>query len=300
MTKKYLKKNKIINVDSEDVWINPTGGYGDILMLSGILKQCLNKNPALKFNVVRRAIYTDLLQGHPAIKRYGYPPKNATIITTDYWLKEKLGVNNQRPYQILARLFGLDTPIEEELYLPGEYNDGDRFLQDYVLKGYDKIALIAPSSISPRKMMEPMIWQNFVEELKRKEIFTIQVGQKNDVYIKGTYSLLGLTTLRQLVSLMIRSDVIVSVDSLIMHAAHLIKKPAIIIWGPTNYKIYGYPEQTHMQCPTDHCELKNKCLGPDFPENYYTPCPLRDRHCMSKVSINEMIENVINILPTYI
>jgi ADP-heptose:LPS heptosyltransferase len=293
-----LKKKRNIYINFTDAWINPTGGYGDILMLSGVLKQCLDKNPEVKFNVVRRAIYTDLLKGHPAIKRYGYPPKNANIITTNYWLKEKLGVNNQRPYQILARLFGLQTPIEEELYLPGEYNNEDRLLQDFVLKEYDKIAIIAPSSISPRKMMEPMIWQNFVEKLRRKGIFIIQVGNRNDIYIKGTYSLLGLTTLRQLISLMIKSDVIISVDNLIMHAAHLIKKPAIIIWGPTNYNVYGYPEQTHIQCSTNNCEFQNRCLGPDFPENYYTPCPFHDRHCMSKVSINEMIENVIDILPT--
>lgn len=291
-----MKKKKNINIDFTNAWINPTGGYGDILMLSGVLKQCLDKNPELKFNVVRRAIYTDLLKGHPAIKRYGYPPKNANIITTDYWLKEKLGVNNQRPYQILARLFGLQTPIEEELYLSGEYNNEDRLLQDFVLKDYNKIAIIAPSSISPRKMTDPMIWHNFVEKLKRKGMFIIQVGQRNDIYIKGTYSLLGLTTLRQLISLMIKSDVIISVDNLIMHAAHLIKKPAIIIWGPTNYKVYGYTEQTHIQCPTNHCELRNTCLGPDFPENYYTPCPFHNTHCMNKVPINEMIENVINIL----
>ena len=293
-----MKKKKNIHVDFKDAWINPMGGYGDILMLSGVLKQCMDKNPESKFNVVRRAIYTDLLKGHPAIKRYGYPPKNANIIATDYWLKEKLGDNNQRPYQILARLFNLHTPIEEELYLPGEYNNEDRLLKDFVLNDHDKIAIIAPSSISPRKMIEPMIWKNFVEKLKRKGIFIIQVGQRNDIYIKGAYSLLGLTTLRQLISLMIRSDVIISVDNLIMHAAHLIKKPALIIWGPTNYKVYGYPEQTHIQCPTNHCELNNKCLGPDFPENYHTPCPFHDRHCMNKVSINEMIENVINILPT--
>lgn len=289
-----LKKKTNIKVDTEDVWINPTGGYGDILMLSGVLKQCIDINPRLKFNVVRRAIYTDLLKGHPAIKNYGYPPKNAEIITTDYWLKENLGEDNQRPYQILARLFGLQTPIEEELYLPGEYN-GDGLLQDFILKDGLKTVIIAPSSISPRKMTQPIIWHNFVEKLKSKGFFIIQVGHRNDIYIKGTYSLLGLTTLRQLISLMIKSDVIISVDNLIMHAAHLIRKPAIIIWGPTNHKVYGYPEQIHMQCPTNHCELKNKCLGPDFPDNYNTICPIQNKHCMSKVPIDEMIENVINI-----
>ena len=287
---------KEINIqdDHQEIWIDPTGGYGDILMLSGVLKQCIDTNPRLKFCLVRRAVYTSLLNGHPAIKRIGHPPKNAPIITTDYWSKEKLGQDNQRPYQILARLFGLQTPLEENLYLPGGYNE-DRLLQDFIPHNGGKIAIIAPSAISPRKMMEPLIWQDFVEKLKSNGIFVMQVGLKNDIYIKGAYSLLGLTNLRQLISILITSNVIISVDNFIMHAAHLIEKPAIIIWGPTDSKIYGYSEQIHVQCSTNHCELRNTCLGPDFPDNNKTPCPVNNGHCMSNVPIDKILDSVLKI-----
>jgi len=289
-----LNKKIGIKEENNDIWINPTGGYGDILMLSGVLKQCVETNLQLKYNLVRRAIYTNLLNGHPAIKKVGYPPKNAHIITTDYWSKEKLGNGNQRPYQILARLFGLQTPVNEYLYLPGESIE-DGLLQDLIPDQGNKIAIIAPSSISPRKMTEPMIWQEIVEKLKGKGIFVIQVGSKDDIYIKGAYSLLGLTNPRQLISLLIKSDVILSVDNFIMHAAHLIGKSAIILWGPTHSTVYGYPEQIHFQCSTNHCEFRNKCLGPKFPGNYKTPCPIKNWHCMSKVPADKIIDYAINI-----
>ena len=77
--KKIEKKIKNYN---HGIWINPTGGYGDILMLSGVLKQCHDKNPTVKYNLVRRTIYLNLLKGHPALEKIGLPPKNATIIKT--------------------------------------------------------------------------------------------------------------------------------------------------------------------------------------------------------------------------
>jgi ADP-heptose:LPS heptosyltransferase len=283
-----------IKDDQQEIWINPVGGYSDILMLSGVLKQCIDINARLKFCLVRRAIYTSLLDGHPAIKRTGHPPKNAQIITTEYWSKEKPGKDIHRPYQILARSFGLQTPVEEVLYLPWEY-DEDKLFQEFIPFDNRKIAFIAPSSVSPRKMMDKSLWQNLVEKLKSKGIFVVQVGNKDDIYIRGAYSLLGLTTLRQLISVLNKSDVIISVDNFIMHAAHLIGRPAIIIWGPTNSKIYGYDEQIHIQGSSSICELRNKCIGPDFPDNCQTPCPVKHRHCLSKVPVDNLVENVINI-----
>jgi ADP-heptose:LPS heptosyltransferase len=288
-----IKKPNIKNT-SRNVWINPYGGYGDILMLSGVLKQCIDTNPRLKFNLVRRTICSDLLNGHPAIKRIGHPPKKATIIDTRHYLKEKPGENLKRPYQILARLFGLKTPVREMLYLPGEFIE-DGLFQDLIFEKSRKIAIIAPSSGSPRKMMNPVIWQEVVDKLKSSGIFVVQVGHKDDVYIKGAYSLLGLTTPRQLITLLLKSNVIISVDNFIMHAAHLVDKPAVIIWGPTNSAVYGYPEQIHIQCSTKHCELKSKCMGPDFPDNNALQCPVKERHCMSKITPDKIIKQILKI-----
>ena len=253
--------------DRNEIWINPTGGYGDVLMLSGVLKKSTVINPKLKFNMVRRAIYSDLFKEHPAIKKIGYPPKDANIITTDYWSKEKIGKGNQRPFQILSRLFGISTPAEEILYLPGDYRE-DRLLHSFMNSRGRKIAIIAPSSVSPRKTMHPLIWQDIVDKLEKREFFIIQVGQKNDIYIKGAYSLLGLTTIRQLIALLIKCDIIICIDNFVLHAAHLVTTPAGVIWGPTRSTIYGYPEQVHIHCSVNHCQFRNKCLGADFPDNY--------------------------------
>jgi ADP-heptose:LPS heptosyltransferase len=287
---------KTINIKdiSEEIWINPVGGYGDMLMISGVLKQCIKNDPRQRYCIVRRAMYSNLLNGHPAVTKVGHPPKNACVITTDYWLKEKPGTDSKRPYQILARLMGLQTPVTEKLYLPGKH-DEDRLLLDLIPADGRRIAVIAPSSKTSRKMMEPSVWQELVEKLTSMGMLVIQVGQKDDTYIKGSYSLLGLTTPRQLISFLRKSDVIISIDSFIMHAAHLIGKPAIIIWGPTDPKVHGYADQIHIQCPTHHCEFQNSCLGPEFPANANLPCPLKDKHCMNLITVDSIIKNITDL-----
>jgi ADP-heptose:LPS heptosyltransferase len=288
------KKKKNINTGKNEIWIYPDGGYSDILILSGVLKQCYDKNPQLKYCLVRRAAFTSLLNGHPAIKKIDFPPENAYILKTSDVLKKKPLKGIQRPYQIMAKFFGLQTPVEEILYLP-DNNDEDRLLTDFLPEDQGKMVIIAPTSVSPRKMMDTLLWQNIAAELKGKGIFVVQAGLKDDTYIKGTYSLLGMTTSQQLISLLKRSDAIICVDNFIMHAAHIIKKPAVIIWGPTHPTVYGYPEHTHIQCPTDHCEFRDKCLGPEFPDNCITSCMLKNRHCMNMVSVDKIIKTVIKM-----
>ena len=67
------------NSKNEYKWIFPEGGYGDMLMLSGILKLINEKDPNKKFNLVRRTAFTNFFINHPAIFCIGNPGENAEI-----------------------------------------------------------------------------------------------------------------------------------------------------------------------------------------------------------------------------
>jgi hypothetical protein len=146
-------------------WINPIGGLGDQLMLSCVLKLLHDTDPARRFNLIRRTNYLTFLKGHPAIAGIGHPPKDATLARCDYWSMEPLGPGPQRAFQVLARNFGLQTPVEERLYVPGDIPD-DPLLEKAV--PWKKVnVVIAPGSDSPRKMMQPMIWHELTGDAKR-------------------------------------------------------------------------------------------------------------------------------------
>ena len=268
--------------DTNTIWINPIGGLGDILMLSGVLKQCHEQDPSRRFNLIRRAIYRPVLNGHPAIAQTGYPPEDAEVITTDYWSKEKLGKGSQRAYQILARMFGLETPIEEKLFLPAKEKP-DPILTDLLGREDKTTIAIAPVSISPRKMMAPALWKLLVDKFSAEGIRVIQAGSDRDPYIPGAFSLLGLTDPAQLTSVLKNCNLLISVDNFVMHLARMVGLKAVVIWGPTDSETYGYPEHVHFQNPIIDCAMENSCLGAATPENYDKPCPLQDKHCMNNL-----------------
>ncbi|RPI06221.1 MAG: hypothetical protein EHM64_03835 [Ignavibacteriae bacterium] len=278
-------------------WINPIGGYGDMLMLSGVLKLVVDKNPENRFNLVRRTNYGTFLDNHPAIASIGYPSKNARMVRSDYWSMEPLGPGSQRAFQILARSFGLQTPVEETLYVPFKIPDDPLLWK--ILPENQKTVLIAPASDSPRKMMNPIIWDQVTEMLKGDGIFVVQAGRTRDIHIRPAYSLLGLTTPKQLLGLLGKVHGVVTVDNFIMHASHYTGTPTIVLWGATNNQVYGYQGQTHIQMPKA-CGLSefDDCMAPSKNKEtflYPTPCPHKERHCLDQMR-PDVLYNSIRLL----
>lgn len=274
-------------------WINPIGGLGDTLMISGVLKHFADRFPSQKLNLVERTKYRPLLEGHPAIDRIGHPPPGASFISTNYWDHDDYCVRKQRAYQVLAHMFGLAVPVEEQLYVPWEPSDDLQLMQ--TIPWQSSNVLISQSSDSPRKEMGIENWELLVELLKKRGVGVVQAGRMGDRYVRGAYSLLGLTTPRQVISLLRHFDVVVTVDNFIMHAAHLWGVSAVVLWGPTDHRIYGYVKQTHLQaCP--ECEFSRGCVGPGSASVYATQCPKGRRHCMDSLRPEDIADAIMRHL----
>ncbi|MEE9213743.1 MAG: SPASM domain-containing protein [Thermodesulfobacteriota bacterium] len=280
--------------DSVDLtWINPIGGLGDTLMISGVLKQVSEKHPSRKFNLVARTKYRPLLEGHPAITHIGHPPPEARFISTNYWNHKDYLLPEKRAYQILARIFGLKTPVKERLYVPWELHDDPVLMRLIPWKQHN--VLICQSSDSPRKQMGIERWESLVAMLNKDKIGIVQAGKMKDRYVRGTYSLLGLTTPRHLISILRHFDAIVTADSFIMHAAHLCGVPAVVLWGPTDYRVYGYSKQIHLQAKID-CEYPGGCIRTDHGNLYHIDCPKGPAHCVDTLQLETIYNSVKNLL----
>ena len=269
-----------------------------MLMIAGVLKQVHEQTPSKYFNLVRRSRYTDFLGSHEAIRKVGFPSKGDKIIDVTYWSMEKLGGGNQRAYQVLARSFGLKTPIDEILYLPASLPEDKLFIDFLPLKTINVV--IAPATDSPRKAMKPELWHKLVDMLKQEDIFVMQVGLLNEVHIKNAYSVQGQTTPAQLVNLLKHADLVITSDNFVMHAAHMVNTPAVVLWGPTQSEVYGYPEQVHFQNPLT-CDTKNgeSCIVSEANQGgalYGTACPLAERHCMNQTNIDEVFKAARKLL----
>ena len=281
-------------------WINPIGGYGDMLMVSGVLLQVHERDPHRRFNLVRRTNYLTMLKEHPAIASVGHPPHGAVFRRVDYWAMDELGEGVQRPYQILAREFGLQTPVEERLFLAGRVPHDDPMM-DLIPWG-ESTVFISPASDSPRKVMAPGLWHDLVDLLRMEGHTVLQVGRMNDVHIRNAYSLLGLTTPHQLMPILSRSSAVITSDNFIMHAAHMLGLPAIVLWGATLHTVYGYSGHTHIQMPRG-CDIDEheECIGRKHSEGgkmYGTMCPENGRHCMNAMRPEEILAVVRRVLPS--
>jgi len=276
--------------DLDGRWINPIGGLGDTLMISGVLKLFSEKYPGQKLNLVERTKYWPMLEGHPAIARVGNPPEGASFISTNYWVHDDYRLHGQRAYQVLARIFGLGPPVEERLYVPWKITDDARLMG--MIPWRQSNVLICQSSDSPRKQMRTTNWEALVELLNARGIGVAQTGRAGDPYIRGAYSLLGLTTPRQIIALIRHFDVVVTADNFIMHAAHLCGVPAVVLWGPTDHRVYGYAGQTHLQAQPQ-CEFPHGCIGPDQVGVYQVDCPYVSAHCMNSIGLDVIVDAVM-------
>ncbi len=283
-----------IQGDGAPIWIDPIGGLGDALMVSSVLKQVFDKYPSRKYCLVERTKYREILEGHPAIERIGYPPPDAVFVSTAYWRHVDFGLPGARPFQVLGRLFGLQPPLEEKLFAPWTIEQ-DPFLDERIPWKRSNI-LICPASESPRKQMSIDRWENLVTMLREMNIGVIQAGRLEDPYVRGAYSLLGMTTPRLLTGLLGRFDAVITVDNFVMHAAKLCGVPAVVLWGPTDHRVYGYSGHVHLRAEKTCDEYPGGCIGAGAASLYTTVCPKGSAHCLDLIDPVSIRRAVMSIL----
>ena len=189
--------------------------------------------------------------------------------------------------------FRLDPPLDEKLYAPWDL-DKDGFLAERIPWERWNV-LICPASESPRKQMSVCRWEELVGMLRERDIGVVQAGRLRDPYVRGAYSLLGLTTPRLLTGLLRRFDVIITSDNFAMHAAKLSGVPAVVLWGPTDHRVYGYSGQVHLKNEKACDEYPDGCIGRGSANLYPTPCP-KEANCMNLIELETICGAVANLL----
>jgi len=278
------KVTQVKDFDPNLQWIDPIGGLGDCLFLSSVLHD-LWETTGRTFGLCRKAPYGSFFSGHPAIIRIGSPPPYHPAMKVDYWSYETIGPGNGRPYQVLSRMFGLPTPREERLWIPVSENDFETAAH-YPLQ--DGFIVLAPTSVSPRKIWAQERWARLADELGRKTgRQLVQVGEENDFQIPGTVSLCGLTSPKQLFAVMAKASLAIVVDAFPLHAAAWAKIPTVALWGASRHDTFGYSFQVNIQAPSP---CRETCFGPRKYDIYLSPCDHKDGYCLDNVQVDEVLE----------
>lgn len=273
-------------------WIGPINYIDDVFMVSGILKQIVEKNPSQKYNMVNKASYREIFQEHPAISKIGQPPHGTDPICLDYCNNERIPLSHKRAYQILANLLGLKTPAEEKVFVPWKFED-DPFIMEFIPWKKRNI-LICPFSESPRKHMGIRKWEKLANKLIEDSFGVMQIADRRNGHVRGAYSIRGLINLRQMISFVRHFDLIITVHNLFMHVAQLHEIPAVVLWGPSDHCFYGYKDHCHLQ-GTRICEKEKGCIGLGTGDHYSSPCPMVDDHCMNLFEVGTIYKTVMRL-----
>ena len=289
----YLSQKMLASKDP--IWINPVGGMGDIIMLSTALQRSYEKY-GKQFSLARRSQYTEFFQNHPAIQEIGNPPINSVTVCNDYWMRKEFEDINTKALSIVMKIFGVEYDGDDSLYLPPREVDKSNEIILEKTPWRDKNVMIVCSSESPRKTMHPIKWHIIVEKLLAQQCFVLQIGRLGEIHIHGTFSLIGATSPLQVLELLKKVDLLITLDNFIMHAARVVGTPTIALFGPTEASRYGYSNHFCLQADHSYCELSNQCLGPHVAENYATSCPLEGRHCMNTFDENKIVDIAMTVL----
>lgn len=274
---------------AQSEWIDPIGGLGDCLFLAGVLADVWCET-GRTFGMCRRLPYSAFFRGHPAIVHFGPPPPGVSPIKVDYWSVELPGPGDARPYQILARIFGAHTPRTETLWVPNDDLARER-LAHYPLT--DNFVVVAPTSVSPRKMWPWDKWVALVERVRKAGRQVVQIGDSRDRKIPGTLSLCGYTTPRGIFSILQRAALAVVVDAFPLHASAAVGTPTVALWGPTSPEVFGYSGHTNVLaargCATPCFETREYSV-------YVSPCDSVAGFCLAALTLDEVWARVETLL----
>ena len=102
-------------------------------------------------------------------------------------------------------------------------------------------------------------WNELVFELRKKHFFVVQIGVSGEDLIQGVDEVQFDKTYKEIEELLKGCYTFISVDNLLPHLAHAIKKSGIVIFARSNPKIFGYGENANFLKDTKY--LRNDQFG---------------------------------------
>lgn len=269
------------------------GGFGDLVLLTPVLRQLKAKHPQVKIGVSAMGHYADVLKNIPYVDEIlPYPcPREKTEAYEAWVFYENAIENNKRAESLhmtdlFAEIAGVDM------------TDADK-LADYRVKPSEaiwaneaypadpkmrRVCIQVGTSAMARTYPRPLISKVAAELLDRGfEVFLM--GVKGEITLNGGKLRKGLRnladadlTFRQSCAVLATAHCVIGADSALVHVAGALKVPAVALYGPFPGKLRtAYAPTTHALNGNGECapcfHHARAVLRNHFPEK----CPSKDK-----------------------
>jgi len=219
------------------------------------------------------------------------------------------GDKNGASSEIIIEAFGRQHDVKLDGDHPRLQIDDDvrarmQSLLDRQSFGKGPVVVIHPGPSWPVREWPRDSWGALALELQRQEfhnIMQVGIGKHLDAGIAepycfpGVVSMVDKLTLEESIALISLCDLLVGIDSGLLHIAASLRRPAIGIFGPTTPSFRFSPKSScsfvisGVECQGCHHRLP--CL------HWITGCPY-DIKCMKIISVQEVLQACLKKLPT--
>jgi lipopolysaccharide heptosyltransferase II len=152
------------------------------------------------------------------------------------------------------------------------------------------------------KRWPSLYWAEFVDAVTARTGATVVLaGAESDKALSEEVlngargrvrSLVGDTTVGELVALIARADLVASGDSGPLHLAVALGRPLVAAYGPTDPYVHG---PYHPSAPV-RIHRKDLPCSPCYSMAAVADCPLGDALCMKLITVEEMVQSVVDLL----
>lgn len=179
----------------------------------------------------------------------------------------------------------------------------ERSLQDRGIDPDRPLVLVhAGATNGGAKRWPAPYWSEFIRRLQREtDAQVVLIGARGDRPIardvlgdgeSGATSMVGDTSIEELVALIARADLVATGDSGPLHLAVALGTPLLGVYGPTDPRVHG---PFH---PTGPVKIHRRDLvcSPCYTMAATAECPLGDPICMRLVSVDAMVGSAVALL----
>lgn len=246
----YFKRHSL----ARRILIRRLGAHGDVLLATPALRALRRKYPLAEIEVVTKC--PEMLRGFDAVK--------IAMHGTRYFDKfYDLDLSYEsRPRIPIAHAFAdtLDVTLPRFWNMEVCPTALDMAFGERRARRLPKVALIhAGPTCWPGKMWPLERFKELVEELRKREWFTIAVGATDGETCGCDDSVVGLTTPQQLYALCKHATLFVGIDSMPQHVASAANTPSVVLFGPTNPQCIVRPSPFIV--PVQGDATKVPCVG---------------------------------------
>jgi ADP-heptose:LPS heptosyltransferase len=169
--------------------------------------------------------------------------------------------------------------------------------------GAGPLIVLHPGPTWPVKEWSAASWAELVAELRRRGFFNLvqlgvgkhpQLGALTRINIPGVLSLVDQLNVEDTVALVAQADLLIGIDSGLMHIAASVGTPAVGMFGPTSPQFLyakfaiNFSIVSRVECQGCHHRVPRL--------HWMTGCPY-DVKCMKTIPVDEVLQAVLQRLP---